>query len=386
MSFIKPYDYHSGAVGPFFNKKQNITLITTGSIKELTMLGTLYRISFIFVLMLLAACQEEKQKSYHWKLQSQATESSIDFQELIKFAENIKVMSQGRLVITPHPGGAIAGGPDIFRAVKTGDVEMGNGWPNWWSGQNPAWAVMNAGPFDFMNLDASMMFFLAGPGTDMANELSLPQGVMWRPAWWPGMEFGLLSKDPIAGLDDLKDKKVRIGPGLPSEVLAEASGSFTIPLVPSEIRTALEKGELDAVEWTTTAGAWDLGLQDISPHAIVPAIWQPSVLADFLINKTAYDDLPQDLKAILETAIKSYTLTTTMKAKLEDINALNKFRQNGTTITRWSQDDINRWRVASDKILGQYKARDDFTKRLIENKHEFKATYQDYYKVFGAYD
>jgi len=140
------------------------------------------------------------------------------------------------------------------------------------------------------------------------------------------------------------------------------------------------------VEWTTTGGAWDLGLNDISPYAIVPAIWQPSVLSDFLINKTAYDALPMDLQAILETAIRSYILTTTLKSKLKDIEALNNFRKNGTQITTWSAQDIERWRVASDKVLGNYRDRDEFSKRLIDSKQAFKAQYDKYYRIFGPYD
>ena len=134
----------------------------------------------------------------------------------------------------------------------------------------------------------------------------------------------------------------------------------------------MENGDLDAVEWTTTSGAWNLGLNNISTHAMVPAVWQPSVLADFLINKQAFDKLPKDLQAILETAIKSYTLTTTMKAKVADFKALQKFRDNGTKLTRWSDADIVRWRQATDKITTQYKERDAYTKSLIEKKQNFK--------------
>ncbi len=336
--------------------------------------------------LLLIGCTDEQNSTFTWRLQSHAVETSIDYVELVRMADNIRVMSGGRLDITPYPAGKIVGGPTIFNAVSERTVEMGNGWPNWWSGQHPAWAVMNAGPFDFMNLDASMMFFLADEGTALANELSSEKGIIWRPAWWPGMEFGLLSKDPIRTLEDLREKRVRIGPGLPSEVLAEASGAYTIPLVPSEIRPALENNNLDAVEWTTTAGAWNLGLQDISRHAIVPAIWQPSVLADFLINQDAYNELPADLQAILETAIKSYTLTTTMKAKKEDIAALDNFVESGITLNQWTDEDLERWRIASDKILESYKKRDEFSKRLIEKKQSFKATYNQYYEIFGSYE
>jgi len=333
--------------------------------------------------VLLAGCQSS---DHQWSLQSQASATSIDFIELTHMTDNIRLMSQGRLDIIAVSSGVITGGPDIYSAVKEGRIEMGNGWPNWWSGNHPAWAVMNAGPFEFMNIDASLMFFIAGEGTHLANELSRPDGIIWRPAWWPGMEFGLLSSQPINGLADLEGKRVRIGPGLPSEILAAASGAATIPLVPEEIKPALESGALDAVEWTTTAGAWDLGLGDSAQYAIVPAIWQPAVLSDFLINAAAFNELPEDLQAILMTAIQSYTLTTTAKAKVQDFAALEKFRAQGTQITTWSPEDIDIWRTKSEQIHQQYSDRDPFTGRLLAEKRRLKERYDDYYQVFGAYE
>jgi len=341
---------------------------------------------FVLIPFLQACSNEESMKTHHWKLQSQAPASSVSFKELEKFAQTIEVMSRGRLVIEPYPAGTLAHGPDIFNAVSDNTVQMGNGWPNWWSGQHPSWSVMNAGPFDFMNLDASMMFFITGEGTNLANELSLPKGVIWRPAWWAGMEFGLVSKYPITGLDDLKDKKIRIGPGLPSEVLTEASNSFSIPLVPEEIHPSLKNGNIDAVEWTTASGLLELGLQDLVSEAIVPAIWQPSVLSDFLINQQAYEQLSPDLKAILETAIKSYILTTTLKSKVKDIDALETLKDKGMNINRWSDDDIDRWKIASDTVTERYVKLDEFSKRLVEKKQNFKLRYDKYYELFGTYE
>lgn len=334
----------------------------------------------------LVGCSPQTPEAIEWTLQSQATESSLDFVELENMAEQVRVMSGGRLLIKPVPGGTVSSGPDIYAAVSERRVEMGNGWPNWWSGKHPSWAVMNAGPFDFMNLDASMMFFLAGDGTDLANELASKDGIVWRPAWWPGMEFGLLSKHPIHGLDDLADKKIRIGPGLPSEVFTEAAGSYTIPLVPEEMRMALEEGLLDAVEWTTARGVLDLDLHDVSPHAIVPAIWQPSVLSDFLINEEAYGELSDDLKAILESAIKAYTLTTTMKSKVADFDALETLKAADVAIRNWSEEDIERWREANDAILKRYRESDAYTDKLISEKRAFKERYNRYYEFFSSYE
>ncbi|MBD5779023.1 TRAP transporter substrate-binding protein DctP [Pelagicoccus sp. NFK12] len=343
-------------------------------------------VSLCLFLILLQGCSSQRQTPHEWVLQSQATAGSLDFVELLEMAEQVKLMSGGRLLIRPVPGGEVASGPDIYAAVSERRVEMGNGWPNWWSGRHPSWSVMNAGPFDFMNLDASMMFFLEGEGTALANELASGDGIIWRPAWWPGMEFGLLSKEPIMGLDDLKDKKVRIGPGLPGEVFTEASGAYTIPLVPEEMRPALEQGLIDAVEWTTARGVLDLNLHDVSPNAIVPAIWQPAVVSDFLINEAAYDELGEDLKAILESALKAYALTTTVKSKLADFDALEALKQANVNFHAWSKEDIERWRVANESILEGYRARDDYTKRLISEKQAFKERYNRYYEYFGAYD
>lgn len=339
------------------------------------------------VMFILSGCnqQSEPKTIHHWSLQSHAVETSVSFLELERFAKNVAIMSEGRLIITPHAAGQLAHGADIYNAVAENRIQMGNGWPNWWSSQHQAWAVMNSGPFDFMNIDASMMFFYEKEGSELANQLSQEDGVLWRPAWWAGMEFGLVSKTPITGLADLAGKKVRIGPGLPSEVLVKASKSLAIPLVPEEIKPSLVSGNIDAVEWTTASGLFDLDLVDVSPHAIVPAIWQPSVLSDFLINKQAYDALEPSLQLILETAIKSFTLSSTLKSKVNDISALKLLKEGGMQFNYWNKEDINQWRVATDEIVTEYK-KDAFSGQLIERKHEFKKDFNDYYELFGPYE
>lgn len=79
---------------------------------------------------LLASCLPEREQVIRWTLQSHATESSLD----------------------------------------------------WWSGKDPAWALMNSGPFDFTNLDACMIFLSSGEGTQLANEMSNKDGILWRAA------------------------------------------------------------------------------------------------------------------------------------------------------------------------------------------------------------
>ena len=110
------------------------------------------------------------------------------------------------------------------------------------------------------------------------------------------------------------------------------------------------------------------------------------MLSDFLINQQAYEALSPDLQAILETAIKSYTLTTTWKAKISDIHALQLLKQRGMKLSQWSAADLSRWRIASDEIYSKYKQNNEFSKLLIEKKQSFKIEYDEYYDLFGSYE
>ncbi|GAA3928027.1 TRAP transporter substrate-binding protein DctP [Litoribacillus peritrichatus] len=324
--------------------------------------------------------------TFEWKVQSQAPEQTPDYQTLITFTEKVKVMSQGRLIITPYPEGVITKGAAIYRGVKDGTTEMALGWPNWWLKENTGWAAIQSGPYDFMNIDASMLYFFEGEGMELANKLSQPEGIIWRPAWWAGMEFGILSNTKIEGLKDLHGKKIRIGPGIPADTLIEASGAFATPVTPEEIIPLAGSGLLDGVEWTVPGATLKMGFAKAYPYLIAPAVWQPSVLADFLINKTAYDALPPDLQAILESAMKDYTLTTTLKSKNIDISAFRNFVQEGHDISTWSKEDLNAWKLASDKIYKRYRDESEAFNEIYESKMRYKAHYDDYYTTFGAYD
>ncbi|GLQ29601.1 TRAP transporter substrate-binding protein DctP [Litoribrevibacter albus] len=325
-------------------------------------------------------------KTFTWKIQSQAPEQNPDYQTLVEFTEKVKVMSQGRLIITPYSEAMITKGAELFSGVKEGITEMALGWPNWWLNQNIGWAAIQSGPYDFMNIDASMLYFYEGEGTKLANELSMSQGIIWRPAWWAGMELGILSRTKIEGLKDLKDKKIRIGPGIPADTLIEASGAFATPVTPEEIIPLANSGLLDGVEWTVPGATLSMGFAKSYPYLIAPAVWQPSVLADFLINKEAYNALPPDLQAILESAMKDYTLTTTLKSKNIDISAYRNFIEDGHDVATWSKEDLEVWKLTSDKVYKRYRDESDAFNTIYESKMRYKSNYDEYYKTFGAYD
>lgn len=351
-------------------------------------------INFFKINFLLFLVSSNSYSATKWFLQSQAPKVNPDYKAIEEFAKDVKEMTGGRLLITPIAGDSPekkSKGAGIYNAIKHNKVQMAVGWPNWWHRVDPAWNALQSGPYGFMNIDASMMWFFVGNGTKYANELTSKDGILWRPAWWAGMELGLITQQSITSLKDLEGKVVRIGPGIPNETLKRAvPGIKTVTIPSADIQKAFEMGMLHGIEWTVPSATIKMGFHHLEKvkanHIIVPAVWQPSVLADFLINKRTFDALESDVQAILETAMKSFALTTTLKGKVLDIQALEQFQREGVTISKWSQEDLATWKLRSEEVYDIHKNKSERFKRFYEDKVLFKKKYDDYYKTHGSYD
>lgn len=347
-------------------------------------------ISFLFLYIISFASEA----SVQWILQSQAPSANPDYQAVEDFAANIKKMTNGRLVITPIAGDSPkrkSKGAGIYSAIKHNRVQMAVGWPNWWHESNSAWNALQSGPYGFMNIDASMMWYFVGNGTKYANELANKDGILWRPAWWAGMELGFITQRGITGLKDLKGKVVRIGPGIPNQTLKKAApGVKTVTIPSSDIRHAFESGRIHGIEWTVPSATIKMGFHHSKKikanHIIAPAVWQPSVLGDFLINQQAFNDLEPDIQAILETAMKAFALTTTLKGKVLDMEALEQFKREGVHISQWSTGDLKIWKSQADKVYQEHKNKSPQFSRFFEDKMQFKQKYDAYYKTHGSYE
>ena len=329
-----------------------------------------------------------------WVLQSQAPKKNPDYKAVEDFAENIKTTTNGRLIIKTYPGDSkerFAKGGGLYSAVRHNKVQMVIGWPNWWHNVNSAWNALQSGPYGHMNLDSSMMWFFVGKGTEFANQLSEPHGIIWRPAWWAGMELGLLTKKGINSLADLKNKIIRIGPGIPNETLKKAAPGVRTNTIPSsDIGRAFASGNIHGIEWTVPSATYAMGFHKKegggADHIIVPAVWQPSVLGDFLINKKSFDSLSPDIQAILETAMKAFALTTTLNGKVQDMEALKNFKESGVTVSSWSEEDLKTWYKEAIQVYEEHKKKSKKFKEIYEDKMKFKKKYQDYYKTHGPYE
>ncbi len=76
----------------------------------------------------------------------------------------------------------------------------------------------------------------------------------------------------------------------------------------SELYTSLERGVLDATEFASPWIDQILSFYEVVDYVSGPGMHQPASMMELTINKDAYESLPADLKAIVDTAAEAVTL------------------------------------------------------------------------------
>ncbi|RPJ37591.1 MAG: TRAP transporter substrate-binding protein [Deltaproteobacteria bacterium] len=260
-------------------------------------------LGFVFILSLgtLASAQQP----IVWKMQSTWTAADNHQVSANTFAEKVNTMSGGRLKIEVSAAGAIVPAFEVLDAVHKGILDAGHGWPGYWFGKHPACTLFSSvagGPFGMDNMDFMAWMYLGG-GLKMYNELlqnDLKMNVVVFPASGETAEPQGWFKKPIADIKTFKGLKFRAA-GAASEVFKNLGMSVVI-LPGGEIVPALQRGVIDAGEFSDPSADMKMGFQDVAKYYYNPGVHQPTGFMEVLVNKAKWEALPADLKAIVENA------------------------------------------------------------------------------------
>src|SRR5438093_13005869 len=104
-------------------------------------------------------------------------------------------------------------------------------------------------------------------------------------------------KDEIKSPDDFKGMKFRTV-GLATGIY-EGLGASVISVAGSQVASALDRGTIDAAEFNNTTSDTVYGLPDARKILMARSYHQPSEILEISLNKTKYDGMPADLRAIM---------------------------------------------------------------------------------------
>lgn len=230
------------------------------------------------------------------------------------FAQWVNEMSNGEMEIKIYGSGELIPALECFDAVSAGAAELASGAAYYWSGKNEAFPFFTTIPFG-MNAQQMNAWLYAGVGHELWKEAYAKYNLVPFPAGNTGMQMAGWFNIEINTLSDFAGLKMRI-PGLGGNVIAKA-GATPVLSSGSEIYTNLERGVIDATEWIGPYHDYLMGFHKIAKYYYAPGWHETGSVLELIINKKAFDNLPQHLKTILESAAARFNVwcLSTFEAK-----------------------------------------------------------------------
>lgn len=314
-----------------------------------------------------------KGKTYEWKM---VTTWPPNFPLLgdacQMLADTIRTMSGGRMNISVYGGGELVPALECFDAVRTGAVEMGHGAAYYWAGKLPAAQFFATVPFG-MNGQQANAWIIDGGGWELWKALYADFNLVPFPAGNTGVQMGGWFNREINSLADLQDLKMRM-PGIGGKVLERAGGTPVL-LAGGEIYTGLERGVIDATEWIGPFHDYKIGFYQIAKYYYTPGWHEPGTVLETIINKKAYEALPEDLQAIIKTAnlMVNHWVQLAFEAKnSEYLDILKKDYQ--VDVRRFPKDLLDELRKITNEVLNEMASASPEAQKVYTSYQKFQTS------------
>ncbi|MGR3490754.1 MAG: C4-dicarboxylate ABC transporter substrate-binding protein, partial [Shimia sp.] len=157
--------------------------------------------------------------------------------------------------------------------------------------------------------------------------------------------------EPIASMDDFRQKRFRAPPGMVGAAYADI-GVPAVAMGGGDILPALEKGTIDAAEWCCPKPDSVFGFQKVLKHYYLQGLHQVVVNADMYVNGDFYDSLTELEQKALEVAANA-SLSKSMSYRIyENGKALKDLVDNhGVILEDTPADYFTEYSAAAAKAL-----------------------------------
>lgn len=342
-------------------------------------------LKILTLILFLAGCGQAEQqgggataidtsKIYRWKLVTTWPANFPIFQEgVVKFADDVRLMSNGRLDIQVFAGGELVPALQSFDAVSQGSVEMGHGSAYYWAGKVPEAQFFSTVPFG-MTARGMHAWLHKGGGLELWREIYEPFNLYPIPMGNTGIQMGGWFNKRIDSVADLQGLRMRM-PGLGGKVLKKAGGNPVL-MSGGEIYTALERGIIDATEWVAPFHDLRLGLNRAASYYYFPGWHEPGTEFELIINTARWQQLPDDLKKIVETAAAANSDWMYTSMEYHNTKALEELMEKkNIEVLEFPADVMAELRKLTDATLEEEAGNNPKFRRVYEAYKSFQQRY-----------
>ncbi|MGH0002310.1 TRAP transporter substrate-binding protein [Pseudovibrio ascidiaceicola] len=293
-----------------------------------------------------------------------------------RVADQLKLMSGGSIKMKVYEPGKLVPPFEILDAVSSGKINSGYTTAGYWAGKIPAAPLFSAVPFGPEAGEYAAWLYY-GNGLSLYQEMYDQAGynVKVLPCAIIAPETSGWFAKEINSPEDLKGLKMRFF-GLGGKVMQKL-GVATSLLPGGEIFPALEKGAIDATEFSMPAIDARLGFHKLVKYNYFPGWHQQATVFELLINKDVWNKASDTHKAIIENACKASVTDSFAEGEAIQHEALlDNVNNNGVQIKQWSPEMLDVFRSTWNDVAQEEAANDAFFAKVLADLTQFRDNYK----------
>jgi TRAP-type mannitol/chloroaromatic compound transport system substrate-binding protein len=286
---------------------------------------------------------------------------------LLFFKKYIEEASGGSIKVKIYEPGKLMPAFEILDAVSSGKVNAG-----YWASGYAAGKIKASELFTAIPFSQSMPYYLGwlyfGNGGKLYQEMYTQAGynVKVFPFCFLAPETAGWFRKEINTPEDLKGVKIRFF-GLGGKVLSKLGASVTT-IPGGEIFPSLEKGALDATEFSVPAIDTKLGFYKVAKYNYFPGWHQPVTHLELLVNKDTWDGMSKQQKALMELATRAVNVYSIAKSYAEQGKVVRaNLEKHGTENRVWSPELLELFQKTWLEVVEEEAASDPFFKKVWDD-------------------
>ena len=321
----------------------------------------------------------DAQERVRWKLASSYT-SSLDVlgQNILRVIDNVEVMTDGNFEIQFNEPGALVPALEVFDAVSKGSVQASYTSTGFHAGRVPHLIFFASVPFG-PGVNEYVAWIQHGGGYELYSEGYGEHNIKGFQCGIVVAESSGWFREPIENLDDLKGLKMRFF-GLGAKVMGKL-GVSTQLIAGADIYPALERGVIDATEFSYPSLDKSLGFYQIAKHNYFPGWHQQASFVELIMNLDAWSGLPASYQKMVEMACNDANLWLMGAAEATQGEAIAFHESQGVTVHQWPPEFIEAFRQAWEEVAEEESAADPRFKEIHDHYTAFRETYAKWREI-----
>jgi len=301
------------------------------------------------------------------------------FEDAKSFASLVKELTESRVNITVFPAGTLGKALKVTDSVKGGVAQVGHNWMGYDWGVDKT-TVIFGGYVGGLTEEEFFLWLYEAGGIELWEEYRMRKfGVISIACGTFPAEIFLHSKKKITTLAEYKGIKQRTA-GAWAEV-GGMLGASTVILPGAEVYAALERGVIDATEWSSPSVNEPVGFHKIAKYIIFPGVHQPGATQECSFNKEAWDSISKKDQQLIRYAGELRTFRAWRNHAYNDLSAYRRMEKGGNTMLRLEQSFIEAAQKAGNEWADKVAAGNADFKKMLNHQRQFQMDMTVYSKM-----